>query len=365
MTDLNQIGYKISVNLLRQLDAEFAHKLTIKALRAGLGPEMLQWNDPILKVKAFGREFPNPIGLAAGFDKNAEVPDEMLKMGFGFTETGTVTPFPQKGNPQPRIFRLPQDRAVINRLGFNNMGLAYVKERLMDRRGRGGIVGANLGANKESKDRIDDYLLGLRQLYGLADYFTINISSPNTPGLRDLQSRSSLEELVIKLHEARDKMSPMGEKSAPILIKVAPDLTEEDKENIAQVALEQKVDGLIIGNTTIGARDKLKSRRKKEQGGLSGRPLFAMSTRMLSDFYRLTKGEVVLVGVGGVSSGRLAFEKIKAGATLVQLYTALTYEGPGLITNIKQGLADLLKAEGFSSVAEAIGASTTNKKAQN
>ena len=355
---LNDIKNKFSVGALRMFEPERAHAMTIAALRAGHVPEVHEWNDPILTVKAFGRTFPNPLGLAAGFDKNADVPDAMLKLGFGFVEVGTVTPFAQDGNPRPRIFRLPRDHGVINRLGFNNLGLAYVKERLMERRGHSGIVGANLGANKDATDRMEDYQIGLRQLYGLADYFTINISSPNTPGLRALQSRQALEELVDRLFATRDKLSPLGAQAAPILIKVAPDLTEEDKENIAQVALEKSIDGLIVSNTTIGGRETLKSAKRNERGGLSGEPVFALSTRVLADMYRMTKGEVTLVGVGGVSSGRHAFEKIKAGATLVQLYTALTYEGPGLITRIKQGLADLLKAEGYRSLTEAIGTAT-------
>jgi len=355
---MHDAAYKIGVEAMRLLQPEYAHHLTIQALRSGLGPELHEWNDPILNVQALGRAFANPIGLAAGFDKNADVPDQMLAMGFGFVEVGTVTPLAQAGNPQPRIFRLSRDKAVINRLGFNNLGLAYVKERLMQRRGHPGIVGANLGANKDSDDRISDYQLGLRHLYGLADYFTINISSPNTPGLRSLQRGSALAELIDGLFETRDRISPVAENAAPILIKVAPDLTAEEKEDIARIALEKKIDGLIVGNTTIGLRDRLKSARRKERGGLSGRPLFPLSTRVLSEFYQLTNGQVTLIGVGGVSSGRHAFEKIKAGATLVQLYTALTYEGPGLVTRIKQGLADLLKAEGFRSVTEAIGSAT-------
>ncbi len=337
--------------LLRGLDPETAHGLTIRALKMGLVPRVSAPQLPVLQTCVFGLNFPNPVGLAAGFDKNAEVPDAMLRLGFGFVETGTVTPLPQAGNPRPRIFRLPEDRAVINRLGFNNQGLAVYKARLAARRNRSGIAGANIGANKDSPDRIGDYLSCFEALAGLADYFTLNVSSPNTPGLRGLQERDQLQSLLGQLLAARGRM-PV---KPPLLLKIAPDLDEQALRDVVEVALTAGIQGLIISNTTM-AREGLRSRNRHETGGLSGRPLFARSTEMLRTACRLSGGKLPLVGVGGVASGADAYAKIRAGASLVQLYTALTFDGPDLAANIVTQLAGLLGNDGFANVKDAVGA---------
>lgn len=344
--------YSLAGPLLRRLDPETAHGLSIRALRLGLGPRITASRLPALKTSVFGLNFPNPIGLAAGFDKNAEVPDAMLRLGFGFVETGTVTPQPQAGNSRPRIFRLREDAAVINRLGFNNQGLDAYKARLAARRNRPGVIGANIGANKDSPDRIADYLICFEALAGLADYFTINVSSPNTPGLRGLQERGMLQTLLTQLlaERARRRME------VPLLLKIAPDLDDQALRDVVGVALDAGIDGLIISNTTIGARVGLQSPFRNEQGGLSGRPLFAPSTRMLREAYRLTGKKLLLIGVGGVASGGDAYAKIRAGASLVQLYTALTYAGPDFAASIVASLAMLLERDGFATVSEAIGA---------
>lgn len=344
--------YSLAGPLLRRLDPETAHGLSIRALRLGLGPRITASRLPALKTSVFGLNFPNPIGLAAGFDKNAEVPDAMLRLGFGFVETGTVTPQPQAGNSRPRIFRLREDAAVINRLGFNNQGLDAYKARLAARRNRPGVIGANIGANKDSPDRIADYLICFEALAGLADYFTINVSSPNTPGLRGLQERGMLQTLLTQLlaERARRRME------VPLLLKIAPDLDAQALRDVVGVALDAGIDGLIISNTTIGARVGLQSPFRNEQGGLSGRPLFAPSTRMLREAYRLTGKKLLLIGVGGVASGGDAYAKIRAGASLVQLYTALTYAGPDFAASIVASLAMLLERDGFATVSEAIGA---------
>ncbi|MGK2870742.1 MAG: quinone-dependent dihydroorotate dehydrogenase [Alphaproteobacteria bacterium] len=343
--------YALAGPLLRLLDPETAHGLTVRALKLGLAPRFTVPQSRVLQTSVFGLNFPNPVGLAAGFDKNAEVADAMLCLGFGFAETGTVTPVPQAGNPRPRIFRLREDAAVINRLGFNNQGLAAYKMRLAARRGRPGIVGANIGANKDSADRIADYLSCFEALAGLADYFTVNVSSPNTPGLRGLQERDMLQNLLTRLLAARTRMTD----KAPLLLKIAPDLDEQALLDIVAVAMEVGIDGLIISNTTIGGRDALRSPHRVEQGGLSGRPLFALSTRILRDAYRLTGGKLALIGVGGVSSGADAYAKIRAGASLVQLYSAMTFAGPDLAANIVIELGGLLEKDGFDNVSQAVG----------
>lgn len=334
---------------LQALDAETAHRLTIMGLKTGFVPQAAK-DDPILGVNLWGLNFPNPVGLAPGFDKNAEVPDSLLKLGFGYIEVGTFTPRPQAGNPRPRLFRLKEDRAVINRMGFNNDGLEAVKARLEARQGRPGILGGNVGANKDSEDRIADYVTAIQGILGLVSYITINISSPNTPGLRALQSRDSLAELIGRCVEAR------GGNKTPMLVKVAPDLQDADVEDIAAVALESGIDGLIVSNTTITRPETLKSPNKNEAGGLSGAPLFAASTEMLRRFHGLVGHKMPLIGVGGISSGADAYAKIRAGASLVQLYSALAYEGPGLVTRIKVEMAKLLKQDGFASVQDAVGA---------
>ena len=330
---------------LRRLDPETAHGLTLRALRAGLGGGSAP-DDPILATELAGLSLPNPIGLAPGFDKNAEAVGPLLRAGFGFVEAGTVTPRPQAGNPRPRLFRLPEDAAVINRLGFNNAGLEAFAERMA--RKPAGIVGANLGANKDSEDRAADYVAGLRRLAGLPDYFTVNISSPNTPGLRALQGRTALDDLLGRLREARSGPTPL-------FLKIAPDLEEAEIRDVVESATDHGLEGLIVSNTTVERPSELRSAARGETGGLSGAPLFARSTAMLRRVAEMRSG-LQLIGVGGIASGADAYAKIRAGASAVQLYTALIYAGPGLVARIKRDLAARLRADGFRSVGEAVGA---------
>jgi dihydroorotate dehydrogenase len=351
--------YPLIRPLLRALPAEAAHRLTLAGLACGLGGLVAGRGEPdpaSLKQTLWGREFPNPVGIAAGFDKDAQVPDALLRLGFGFAETGTATPRRQPGNPKPRIFRLYEDRAVINRMGFNSGGLDPTLARLRARR-RAGIVGVNLGKNRDSEDAAADYLEGVRRVGSLADYFVINVSSPNTPGLRDLQRRDILDDLLRRLVAARDEAAP----GTPLLVKIAPDLTPEERADIAALVFGQLggpsgIDGIVIANTTVARPPGLRSAAASEQGGLSGKPLFAPSTALLSEIYRLTEGKIPLIGVGGIASAEGAYDKIRAGAALVQLYTALVFDGPALIGRIKRGLAELLRRDGFSSIAEAVGA---------
>jgi dihydroorotate dehydrogenase len=336
---------------LHGLDPEAAHSLAIRALKLGLGPRRAALDDPCLAVALAGLQIPACIGLAAGFDKNAEAPDAMLAAGFGLVECGTVTPLPQPGNPKPRLYRLTEDRAAINRLGFNNAGLEAFARRLERRRGRGGIVGANIGANKDATDRIADYVTGLRRLWPLADYFTANISSPNTPGLRELQSGPALDELLGRLAQARAELGG----ARPLFLKVAPDLTDAQIDVICTAVARHGLDGVIVGNTTISRPDGLRSRFKAEVGGLSGAPLMSLSTQILGRFHQAAAGRFVLIGAGGVGSGADAYAKIRAGACLVQIYTALVFQGPGVVGRIKSDLAARLRADGFVSVAEAVG----------
>ncbi|MBM3516324.1 MAG: quinone-dependent dihydroorotate dehydrogenase [Alphaproteobacteria bacterium] len=337
---------------LHRLEAERAHRLTLWALRHGLGGYERTADDPILRTDLWGIAFPNPLGLAAGFDKDAEVPDAMLRLGFGFVEVGTVTPRPQPGNPRPRVFRLTEDGAIINRLGFNSGGLAGLCERLLERP-HDGIVGVNIGRNRDSADAIADYVTGFRAVAAFAHYVVLNLSSPNTPGLRALQSRAALGEL---LDAVAGRCTGLPRSGPPLLIKIAPDLEPAECEAIAAVAVEHDVSGIIVSNTTIGHRAGLLSRFRDEAGGLSGRPLFAPSTALLGAMYRLLGGRVPLIGVGGIASGDDAYAKIRAGAALVQLYTALVYQGPALIGKVKAGLAARLRADGFATVAAAVGA---------
>ncbi len=337
--------------LLRSLDAETAHGLTIQALKSGLVPRGDVPADPILRTMLWGRDFPNPIGLAAGFDKNAEVPDAMLGLGFGFVEIGSVTPRPQPGNPKPRLFRLKEDQAVINRLGFNCEGLPAATPRLAVRP-RHGIVGVNLGKNKDTAAAAADYELGAAALGRYADYLVCNVSSPNTPGLRALQGKAPLQELIGRVQLVlRTLPAP-----PPLVLKIAPDITDDDKRDIAEVSLAAGIAGLIVGNTTITRPESLRSANRQETGGLSGRPLFALSTSVLADMYRATGGRIPLVGTGGIASGADAYAKIRAGASLVQLYSALVYQGPGLIGRMARDLAALLRRDGFSGLAQAVGA---------
>ena len=345
--------YRFIKPFIFMFSPETAHGLAIAALKSGLLPTANGDNSPMLAQKIWELDFPNPIGLAAGFDKNAEVYEQMLRQGFGFVETGTVTPLAQPGNDKPRMFRLTEDNAVINRLGFNNQGLEAYLSRLKQRSSNCGIVGANIGANKLSEDQIADYVTGLEKVIGFADYFTINISSPNTPGLRALQGREALDELLSKLKAVRDERSKQEER-APLILKIAPDLDDSECEDIAQIVLKHKMDGLIVSNTTL-SRDGLNSSHRDEAGGLSGEPLFNLSTEILSKMYRLTDGKIPLIGVGGVSNGEQAYAKIKAGASLVQLYSALVYHGPGLARSICNELEQLIIKDGFQNISEAIG----------
>lgn len=290
--------------------------------------------------------------MAAGFDKNAEAIGGLMQAGFGFVETGTVTPRPQAGNPRPRLFRLIEDRAVINRLGFNNQGLDAVVARLAQRRRGRGILGVNIGCNRDSEDQIADYVTGYRRVAALADYVVVNISSPNTPGLRAMQAADSLRRLIDALAAAREDVA---DARPPLLIKVAPDLAPEERRAVAEVAAATGVDGLIVGNTTVSRPEGLRSSHRDEAGGLSGRPLFALSTAVLADFYRSSEGRLPLIGVGGIASGRDAYAKIRAGASLVQLYTALIYRGPGLVRRIKAELAQCLATDGLDTIGDAIG----------
>ncbi len=339
---------------LRLLPPETAHRLTIEALAHGLGPRVEHEDDPILASRVWDLDFRNPVGLAAGFDKDAQVCEAMLRMGFGFVEVGSITPEPQPGNPKPRLFRLTADGGVINRLGFNSQGHAAAVEQLGRRRHGDGIVGVNLGKNRDSTDAGSDYARGATLFAGLAEYLVVNVSSPNTPGLRALQGRDELTALLSRVSSAMDTAT--SGRSPPLLLKIAPDLAPDDRADIAAVVQEHGVDGLIVSNTTISRPADLQGRDRTEAGGLSGRPLFELSTAVLADMYRLTEGRVPLIGVGGISSGADAYAKIRAGASLVQLYTALIYQGPGLVARIKSELAAALKADGFATVSAAVGA---------
>ncbi len=343
--------YRLATRLLRLADPERAHRLSLLALARGLGPAHGAPDDPILACHLWGHAFPNPIGLAAGFDKDAVAVGPLLDLGFGFVEVGTLTPRPQPGNPRPRIFRLPADGAVINRLGFNNEGAAAARARLEAWRRPGAVVGVNIGKNRDSADAAADYAEAARLLGPLADYLVVNVSSPNTPGLRALQGRTELEALIERVRAALAGHSPVP----PLVLKIAPDLEDEDLDDIAAVALERGLDGIIATNTTIDRPEGLRSAHRGEAGGLSGRPLFAPATRVLSDLYRRTGGRIPLVGVGGVASGADAYAKIRAGASLVQMYTALIYQGPGLVRRIKTDLAALLRRDGFAGISEAVG----------
>jgi len=330
---------------LRRLDPETAHNLSLKALKLGLVGSDATPDDPILSMQAFGRVLRNPLGLAAGFDKNAVAVNALGRLGFGFVEAGTVTPRPQAGNPRPRLFRLTEDRAVINRMGFNNAGLdVYLNNlRRVDRQSL--VLGANVGINKDGADPERDYPALVSAVSPYADYITINISSPNTPGLRDLQSEERLAAILSGISTPR-----------PVFVKIAPDLSEAGLEAVIGVALQHGVTGLIISNTTIARPENLQSALKRETGGLSGAPLFAPSTLMLARARKLAGARLVLIGAGGVSSAGEALVKILAGASLVQFYSAFAYQGPAMVPQVKTGLAALLRARGFASVAEAVGA---------
>ena len=337
--------YKLLRPLVFGVDAERAHRATIRAITFAhrLPPRRFP---PSLRTTLGGIDFPSPVGLAAGFDKDAEVAEAMLGFGFGFVEVGTVTPLPQQGNAKPRLFRLAEDRAVINRLGFNNAGHDAAFERLRRTTGLHGVIGVNVGANKDSADRIADYVEGIRRLEPVARYITINISSPNTPGLRSLQDEGALDELLAAVGEARS--------DKPIFLKVAPDLEQGDPERIVRAAIDHRIDALIVGNTTV-SRPPLRSRYASEAGGLSGEPLKPLALAALRRFRSASGGAIPLIGVGGIGNADDAWQRIRAGASLIQLYTAMVYEGPGIAMRIGKGLARRLEREGFASIADAVG----------
>ncbi|GEO16831.1 quinone-dependent dihydroorotate dehydrogenase [Microvirga aerophila] len=349
--------FPLAKTVLHAIDPETAHQLTIKGLSlmpATPAPK----DDPRLAVDVFGRRFPNPVGLAAGFDKQCEVPDQLLSLGFGFVELGGVVPKPQAGNPRPRVFRLSQDEAIINRFGLNSDGLDVARQRLAGRQGRPGIVGVNIGANKDSTDRIADYALCIRGLAGLVDFLTINVSSPNTPGLRDLQGEAFLDDLLARCIEARDE-ADKGRGKTIILLKIAPDISLETLDAIVATALKRGIDGLTVSNTTVARPATLRERTLAgETGGLSGKPLFAVSTKMLAETFLRVERKIPLIGVGGVDSAEAAWAKVRAGASLVQFYSAMVYKGPGLIDDIKRGLVETLAAEN-TSLAQAVGRDAT------
>ncbi|MCR6733308.1 MAG: quinone-dependent dihydroorotate dehydrogenase [Afipia sp.] len=341
--------------LLRRLDPEDAHRLAIGGLR--LLPAMKpRVDDPKLATRAFGLNFPNPVGMAAGFDKNAEVPDALLRLGFGFVEIGSVTPKPQEGNPRPRLFRLELDSGVINRMGFNNDGAEAVLRRLAARARFGGIVGVNVGANKDSVDRTADYVRLIELFAPVASYFTINISSPNTPGLRNLQQAAALDDLLARVVDARERVRKSAGDS-PLLLKIAPDLTLQELDDVVHIARSRRVDGMIVANTTLSRPASLRDQvRAKEQGGLSGRPLLRLSTRMVAETYVRAEGAFPLIGVGGIDSGGAALMKIRAGASLIQIYSSLIYKGLGLVEDIKADLLSTLRRTGRDSLSEIVGA---------
>ena len=339
---------------LFNLDPETAHDLTIKSLKFNYLPsKMFEVEDEqILNIELLGKNFPNPIGLAAGFDKSAEVYNSTLKLGFGFVEIGTVTPLKQLGNPKPRIFRLEDDGALINRLGFNNDGVDIIRSRIKAEKKKG-ILGINIGPNKNTKDQKNDFCLGLKNFFDLADYITLNISSPNTDGLRDFHEEQKLKDLLLTLN----KIKKENKTNIPLLIKISPDISDDYIPDITDIALKNDISGLILTNTTISHRDKLINKFKKEEGGLSGEPLQQISTNIIKKFYKQLNGKIPIIGVGGINSGKSAYEKIIAGASLLQLYTGLVYKGPSLVKNIKKELIQILKEDGLNNIKEAIGKS--------
>lgn len=347
--------FHLAKPVLFAFDPEQAHEISLKSLEAGIYPRDLVPDAPSLAVSAFGLSFPNPLGIAAGYDKDARVADAVLGMGCGFAEVGTVTPRPQEGNARPRIFRLVKDRAVINRLGFNNGGHAAALEKLQKRALRGGIVGVNIGANKDTEDKAADYVAGIRLFNGAASYFTVNISSPNTPGLRDLQAPAALGELLQRVFATRDELVRSGGVWRPVIVKIAPDIAEDDLPAIVEQLVAHAVDGIAVSNTTLSRKGLSDIAAGREGGGLSGAPLFHRSTVMLARVYTLTNGAIPLIGIGGISSPETAVQKIEAGATLLQLYTGLIFEGPGLIARIKHGLQKAAERTSARSIAALTG----------
>ncbi|MCL2469693.1 MAG: quinone-dependent dihydroorotate dehydrogenase [Alphaproteobacteria bacterium] len=357
-TQIAKMGdpYPLIRPLLFKLDPEDAHMLTVQMLKYGLGPGFYGPDDPILRSTLFGMDFPNPVGLAAGLDKQATCPDAFMGFGFGSIEVGTVTPKPQAGNSRPRMFRVSETKGLINRFGFNSIGVSAFAENMRkwrDKKNRSfNPVGINIGRNKETADEQEDYLICFERLAPYADFITINISSPNTPGLRDLQTLERSTALIEKLDELRKILAPQ----MPFLLKIAPDLTQQQQEDIAQLAKAGKIQGLIISNTTIQRPDTVPADLAAQEGGLSGSALFQLSTQVLSNMYRLTEGKVPLIGCGGIDSAETAYAKIRAGASMVQIYTTLVYEGPMIVETIKRGLVELLRRDDFANISQAVGA---------
>ncbi len=349
--------------LLHALDPEDAHALTLRLLK--FAPKLPAiHDDKRLAVRAFGLNFPNPVGMAAGFDKNAEVPDALLRLGFGFVEVGTITPRPQAGNPRPRVFRLEADGGVINRLGFNSHGADIVLKRLAARADAGGIVGINVGANKDSPDRVADYVQLIERFASVASYVTVNVSSPNTPGLRALQQAAALDDLLARVVDARERVAPNAGPT-PVLLKIAPDLSLAELDDVVGIARSRRVDGMIVGNTTLARPPTLRATRlAKEAGGLSGRPLLPLATRMLAETYVRVEGVFPLIGTGGIDSGAAALAKIRAGATLLQLYSALTFRGLGLVDEIKAALIAVLERDRIERLADLVGAEAASVTAE-
>ena len=337
---------------LFNLDPETAHDLAIKSLKFNFLPnKMFEVDDEqMLNIELLGKSFPNPIGIAAGFDKSAEVYNPLLKLGFGFVEVGTVTPLKQFGNPKPRIFRLEDDGALINRLGFNNDGMEIIKNRIKSE-GKKGILGINIGPNKATKDQKNDFCLGLKNFFDIADYITVNISSPNTEGLRDFHNQEKLQGLLFALN----KIKKDNKTKVPLLLKVSPDIRDDQISEIASLATKNDISAIILANTTSGNRDNLVSENKKEEGGLSGEPIQQLSTNMIKKFYKQLNGKISIIGVGGVNSGKSAYEKIMAGASLLQLYTSFIFRGPSAAKDIKKELIQILKAEGIKNIEDAVG----------
>lgn len=355
---MSRMLFNLAKPFLHKMDAETAHGMTIKALKTGILPCSPRVQDSKLKVTLWNKVFPNPLGLAAGFDKNADVVSAMLNMGFGFVEAGTVTPRPQDGNPRPRVFRDPDNQAVINRMGFPNGGVERFRhniEKFLETKPRpAGVLGINIGMNKGVDDPAKDYCALVRMLGNYADYMTINISSPNTPGLRNLQARENLMPLLMRIMEERVKSCGRSD-PPPVLVKLAPDLTEDQLRDVADTLMEAKVDGVILGNTTLDRPDYLPADFYGQQGGLSGRPLTSKSTHIIRAFYKHTGGKLPIIGAGGISSGADAYDKIRAGASLVQLYTALVFQGPELVPDILNDLLRLLQKDGVGHISEAVG----------
>ncbi len=354
--------YKLLRKLLFCISEEKAHHLSIFALQCGLIPNQKRISGKILHQTLWDIDFVNPIGLAAGYDKDAQAIEPLMQQGFSFIETGTATPNPQDGNPKPRLFRLKEDHAIINRMGFNNKGVKNYKTNLQHwdaykhQKGKYGVVGANIGKNKDSPNTPEDYLTMLNEIYGLSDYITINISSPNTPNLRQMQQGDALEELLSAIAKKHEALKELHNKHIPIMVKIAPDLNKDERKAIAQSIIQHKIDGMIVGNTTVGQREHLKNTRYKEEvGGLSGTPLFKLSTDVLADMYKLTEGKIPIIAAGGVSSAEDAYIKIKNGASLVQIYSSLIYHGFELVPKINKGLIRLLEADGHENITQAIG----------